>query len=182
MKGVCNMKSFMKNLLCSVCLFILSVLFNLLILALYIVPYYFLGDLELDLYIDTGTIVQFVIYSIFYILQIISLILIFKSIGKFIATKNKEINIRNVSILLFILTTFFSAIFVYVANNGAGWIGISISNSFFTFSDNLLYLLDGKIFYISLFVLYEIENAIKVLCVYKGYKKYISKRNAEKNH
>ena len=89
MKGVCNMKSFMKNLLCSIFVFILSVLFNSLIYVLYAIMYFFLDpevlSWDLFLYIDAETMSDIVFYVVFIAFQITSLVLWFKLIGRVIS-------------------------------------------------------------------------------------------------
>lgn len=182
MKGVYNMKSFTKNLWCSLCVILLSILFNLLITALYTITYFFWGDIELEQYFETfdsETTMQIAIYSVFTVFQVILLILLFKAIGKVIAYRKIDININTVSKTLFILMTIFSAVIVAIFGDGSGWIVISVSNSFFTFASNLLYPIGGKIFYLLLFVVYAIENLVKVGCINKGYKKSISIMNTK---
>lgn len=182
MKGGYNMQSFMKNFLCSLCVFVSSTLFNLFIAVIYLIPYNAtdLEDLSYELfcYIDEEVIAQIVFYCIFIAFQIVSLVLLFRAIGRGLAIKKADININTVSVISFVLMTVFSAIFVYVRFNGFGAVGLVVSNTFWIFPD-LIFPFYGPIYYILTFVLYEIENAIKVLCVYKGYKKYIKTNNAQ---
>lgn len=138
---------------------LITILFNLLILVIYLPIHMIFGEHGIG-------------WVVFYIVQLVLMILFFRIIGKLLFKNyNNKIFLINF-ILSMIFSEIMTALVVYNSKVG-GWIPMSISNSFFTFIDYPIFTVFDttlEIVFFRMSLCYILEDIIRYLCLISGRK------------
>lgn len=138
---------------------LITILFNLLILAIYLPLYMYFGESGIG-------------WIAFYVVQFVVFVLSFRAIGKFLFKSYDHKTANKIFFINLLVSIIFSEIMVaLIVYNSAGWIPMSISNSFFTSTDWPIFAMFSateKIVFFRISLCYILEDVIRYLCLRAG--------------